>query len=131
MDTDTVVVKFDTHYVGTLESPTATVALGSQPNGAMPYHLLYGALASCFYSNFLSISKKKRLTFKDASITVSGIKREEMPATLKTVHIELAVTEPSNETGLRSAAELGIKYCSIHETIKQVAEITLDIKFIK
>ncbi len=131
MKTDPVVVKFDPHYVGTLETPTATVALGSQPNGAMPYHLLYGALASCFYSTFLTIAKKKRLTFKEATIAVSGEKRETPPTTLKTVLMELTIKEPSNETGLRSAAELGAKYCSIHETIKQVAEITLDLKFIK
>lgn len=129
MKTDQVVVAFDSNFVGTMTSPTAKVALGGQTNGAQPYHLLYGALASCFYSTFLSVAKKKRLTFKNAVLTVNGTKRDQTPPTLEHVAIEMVVEGATDPEAIKKSAELGAQYCSIHETIKQVAKIDLNVTF--
>lgn len=131
MKTDTVTLTFDPQFKGTMTSPTSTVVLGSQTNGAMPYHLLYGALASCFYSTFLSVANKKRLTFTKANLTVNGTKRDQTPPTLSEVIIDFEIINPSDEAGLLKSAELGAHYCSIHETVSKVADIKMNVTFKK
>lgn len=129
MKADTVKLKFDSNYVGELTSPTGSIKLGSQDNGMKPYHLLFGALASCFYATFLSVAGKMRLTFTDVEIEVSGNKRDETPATLDQVTIQMVVYNGSDETKLKKAADLGAQYCSIHETVSKVAKIDLIVTF--
>ena len=130
MKTDQVKVIFQDNFKGEMQSPTGKISLGKEENGMMPYHLLYGALASCFYATFLSVAQKMRLDFEQATITVDGEKRDEVPQTLSHVQMNLVIKNPSNEEKLRKAAELGAKYCSIHETILSVSTIDLDISFI-
>lgn len=129
MKADTVKLNFDSNYVGELTSPTGSIKLGSQDNGMKPYHLLFGALASCFYATFLSVAGKMRLTFTDVVIEVSGNKRDETPATLDQVTILMVVYNGSDETKLKKAADLGAQYCSIHETVSKVAKIELIVTF--
>lgn len=129
LKTDEVSLSFTPEFVGTMTSPQGSVLLGSQAGGMMPYHLLYGALASCFYATFLDIVHKKRLSFTRAEMRVAGVKRDTIPTTLETVTLELIVHQPSSEEQFRKAAALGAKYCSIHETISRVAEITLVVSF--
>lgn len=129
MNTDLVSLSFDPSFNGTMTSPTGTVKLGNQNGGLLPYHLLYGALGSCFYATFLSIVKKKRLTFQKASMTITGTKRDEVPPTLSEVTISMIISNPSDENQFIKSAELGAKYCSIHETVSKVANIKLDVVF--
>lgn len=129
MKTDNVQLKFANTFVGSMTSPSGQVVLGQQPDGMAPYHLLYGAVGSCFYSTFLSIANKKRLSFQDAQLEVSGIKRDTIPATLEYLKIEMTIRGGSDQAQLLSAAELGAKYCSIHETISKVAKIDLVVNF--
>jgi len=129
MKTDNVQLKFSNQFVGTMTSPTGRVVLGQQPDGMAPYHLLYGAVGSCFYSTFLSIAQKKRLTFQDAELEVSGIKRDKVPATLEYLKIVLTIRGGTDHDKLKESAELGAKFCSIHETISQVAKVDLEVIF--
>jgi putative redox protein len=112
-----------------MTSPKGEIQIGSQENGQAPYHLLYGALGSCFFATFLSIANKMRLTFEDATLEISGMKRDESPATLEHVVIDMVVFNPSHEAKLEKAAHLGAQHCSIHETISQVSDIKLNIVF--
>ena len=130
MKTDPIHLSFDSTFKGVLTSPTGTVLLGDQPNGVQPYHLLYGALGSCFYATFLGIALKKRLTFNHAELDITGTKRDQIPPTLEQVTIHLTIVNASDEEQFRKAAELGAKHCSIHETIKQVATIDLIVEFV-
>jgi putative redox protein len=129
MKADNVKLVFDSNFVGEMTSPTGTIKLGSQDNGMQPYHLLFGAIASCFYATFLSVANKMRLTLSDVEIEVSGYKRDQTPATLETVTIAMVVYNGSDEEKLRKAADLGAKYCSIHETVSKVATIDLQVTF--
>lgn len=129
MKADTVKLKFDSNYIGELSSPTGTIKLGSQENGMKPYHLLFGALASCFYATFLSVAEKMRVSFTDVDIEVSGNKRDETPATLDQVTIKMVVYNGTDFTKLKRAADLGAQYCSIHETISKVAHMDLSVTF--
>ena len=129
MKTDDVTLRFDPNFVGSMSSPTGTIRLGDQEGGMQPYHLLYGALASCFYATFLGVVEKKRLTFSYADMIISGVKRETIPTTLETIIIELIIHNASDEAQFQKAALLGAKYCSIHETISRVATIDLVVRF--
>ncbi len=130
MATDNIITKWSNEFVGVMESPTGKVLLGDQPYGMSPYHLLFGALASCFYATFLSIATKKRLTFTSAKVEVSGRKRDDKVATLEYVKLELTIKNPSDEAQMLRSAELGAQYCSIHETVSKVAKIDLEVKFV-
>lgn len=129
MKADTVNLKFDSNYIGELTSPTGTIKLGSQENGMKPYHLLFGAIASCFYATFLSVAEKMRVSFTDVDIEVSGNKRDETPATLDQVTIQMVVYNGTDQNKLKRAADLGAQYCSIHETVSKVANIDLVVTF--
>ncbi len=129
MKTDLVTLHFGSTFTGSAESPTGRVIIGDQPDGMMPYHLLYGAIGSCFYATFLSVANKKKLTFDRAKIEINGVKRDKIPATLETVHIKFIITNPSDKAQLTEASELGAKFCSIHETVSKVAEVTMDVLF--
>jgi putative redox protein len=130
MALDTIKQTWDDNYVGVMETPTGKVILGDQENGIYPYHMLFGALGSCFYATFLSIAKKKRLSFDKAKLEVSGHKETGKEVNLlEKVTIKLLITNPSNEKALSKSAELGSKFCSIHETIFNVADIELIVTF--
>jgi putative redox protein len=131
MKTDNVQLQFSNTFVGSMTSPSGRVVLGSQPDGIAPYHLLYGAVGSCFYSTFLSVANKKKLVFKDANLEISGTKRDAIPATLEYLKIVLTIRGGQDEAQLKTSAELGAKYCSIHETISKVAKIDLVVNFVR
>lgn len=129
MKTDNITMKFNNEFIGSMTSPKGEIQIGSQENGQAPYHLLYGALGSCFFATFLSIANKMRLTFEDATLEISGTKRDESPATLEHVVIDMVIYNPSHEAKLEKAAHLGAEHCSIHETISKVSDIKLNIVF--
>ncbi len=131
MKTDTIQLNFKQGFIGEMISPTSHVAIGDQDNGAQPYHLLYGALGSCFYATFLSVSQKMRLTFDHSTLEISGTKRETLPTTLDYVKIEMVVYGANDEEKMLKAAQLGAKHCSIHETISKVATMDLVVRFEK
>lgn len=131
MELDNVRIDWQQGFVGEMIFLSGKILVGDQPNGVQPYNLLFGALASCFYSTFLSIATKKRLSFDSASVEVSGVKKETGDIrTLEKALIVLTIKNPSDENQLNNSALLGAKFCSIHETISKVAEIKLEVKFI-
>lgn len=129
MKTDSIKLEFNEGFKGTLTSPTSTISVGKTDNGIQPYHMLYGALGSCFYATFLSVAEKMRLEFSRSEIEISGSKRESYPTTLDHVKVELTIYNPSHEEKLTKAAQNGAKYCSIYETLSQVAEMELVVLF--
>ena len=129
MKTDPVTLTFANTFVGSASSPSGRVVIGDQMDGMMPYHLLYGAIGSCFYATFLSVTNKKKLTFDSATIDISGVKRDQVPTTLETLHIIFKIKNPSDKEQLKVAAELGATYCSIHEMVSKVATVTMDVLF--
>jgi putative redox protein len=110
---DKIDLEFNNEFKGVMKAPKGQVFIGSQEGELKPYNLLFGALASCFYSTFLDIVEKKRITFDGANIEVSGTKREEVPTTLNHVEIKLTLKNVSDESKFKKSAELAAKYCSV------------------
>lgn len=129
----TIHERFSGGFEGELQAPRAKAAIGSGEGRLAPYDMLLGALASCYYSTFLDIIGKKRLSLAGAEIEVSGEKRQEIPATLKWVTLRLSLRgaerSPLADAGFREAAELAGKYCSIYQTLAQVADMKTELAF--
>ncbi len=131
MALDNIQITFDEEFRGEMVSPSGKITLGDQENGMQPYHLLFGALGSCFYATFLVIAKKKRLSFGKATLEISGSKVPKGDVRLlEHVKIEMVIFNPSNEKGLLKSAEMGAEFCSIHETIRKVANVELVVTFL-
>lgn len=106
-----------------LDNERATVTLGSEPDQFAPYDLLLGALSACFYSTLSDVLEKKRMPLERVEILLSGEKRDAIPQLLQWVHMEIHVYGEVDQTQFEKAVKLAAKYCSIHETIKQVAHM--------
>jgi len=124
----------ETHFKNEFEgelltSRGAVVPIGPGQGSTSPYDLLFGALASCFYSTFLDIVEKMRVDFEAADIAVSGEKRVEIPTTLSWVLVELTIKKPSKRDAFEKAAALAGKYCSIYQTLSHVASMRTEVRF--
>jgi len=126
---DRVVLKWDMDYKGELFSPTGTAPLGDQDDGLYPYQLFFGAIGSCFYATFLSIALKMRLEFESAKIEITGSRDSEKSKIIEVVDMIFTIKNPSDKEKLQKAAELGTKYCSIHELVSRSAKVNLIVEF--
>lgn len=125
-----VSLRFSRQFEGVLEAEGAKADIGRKTEGRLaPYDLMLGALGSCYYSTFVGIADKMKLAYERADIAIHGVKREEVPTTLKTVDMVFTIHGAADRKGFERAAELAAKYCSVHETISKVAEITLKLAF--
>lgn len=124
-----VSLRFGTEFEGTLQADDRQVAIGRKAGGMAPYELLLGALGSCYYATFIGVARKMRLEYEGVDIAIHGIKRDQVPETLKTVEMTITVRGAREEKGFDRASQLAAKYCSVHETIAQVADIALKLEF--
>ena len=125
-----ITLKFDRIFSGELTADNGSARIGKGNDKSLkPYDLMLGALGSCFYATFVDIADKMRLEYKGADVSVRGVKREETPATLKTVNMVFTIHGAADQKGFERAAALAAKYCSVHETISKVADIKIELKF--
>ncbi|QEN08267.1 OsmC family peroxiredoxin [Oceanispirochaeta crateris] len=129
MDVNKIDLNFIYDFDGEVRTPTGKILIGEGENKMMPYDLLFGALGSCMYANFIGICKKKKITFDTVKVEVTGEKRDEIPALLQWVSVKYIVKGGSSEKGFIQAADLSSKYCSIFQTISNVAKMTCTIEF--
>lgn len=127
-------IEFKNSFEGVLKASNVDVKIGVNEGDAKPYELLFGALASCLYATFLDVVEKKKLKFEACTINVTGEKRTIVPTTLEWVKVEFTIKGASNlenkEKAFTKSADLATKYCSIYQTIAQVAEMEHTIQFI-
>jgi putative redox protein len=123
-------VTFKNNFDGELELKEGSVSIGMLPHQASPYKLLQAALISCLHSTFLDIIEKKRLTVESVSYHSSGFKRDEVPATIETLHLDVHVKGIQNKVAVEKSFDLATKVCSVYNTISQVGTITYTIHYI-
>ena len=124
-----VTLKFERAFKGELQAKNTTVPIGSEAGTLAPYDMMLGELGSCYYANFRGIAEKMRLEYERVEISVHGVKREEIPTLLQEVEMVVTVYGAPEQKGFARAAELSGKYCSVHETIAQVAQIHTELRF--
>jgi len=122
-------LSFSEGYQGTLSLREGSIAIGVQDDQARPYDLLQGALVACLHSTFLEILTKKRCELKFADYDVSGEKRDEVPTMLQSVHVKVILPAGPHEDAYLKSMELATKYCSVYNTLSQVAKMSYSIKF--
>ena len=122
-------VNFKEGFKGELITKRTVAPVGGGEGLLAPYDMLLGALATCLYSTFLDVIEKKRITFDEADVIVTGEKRKTIPMTLEWVKIVINIKGASNEKGVQKAAQLAAKYCSVYETISKVADMNLEVVY--
>lgn len=95
-----------------------------------PYEYLLGALSGCLFYTFEELAGKMRFSWEHISFEVNGEKREEVPTTLKEVHLGITATGVDNESKFLKAFETATRYCSIYQTLSHVSEMHWDVTFI-
>lgn len=122
---------FNSNFTGELITDRAQVAIGSGEGRLAPYDMLLAALSSCLYATFLGVVEKKRLTFDRCEITVKGEKRTEIPTTLQWCQVEMRLfgAVESKEKHYIEAAKLAGEYCSIYQTLSNVADMSTEVIF--
>lgn len=128
-----VSVEFQNGFNGVSKNESGS-SLNISEDQWLPYELLFTALASCMYSTFLDVINKKKLNYSKVVIEVDGVKVDDIPSFLKTVDIVFTIsgTESENEkvkAKFEKSLKLAEKYCSIYNTLTQVAELKSTIIF--
>jgi putative redox protein len=118
---------FDAGFVGTAHGERAQLPLSMDGEGFVPYELLYSALGSCVHATFLGIAEKMRVTFDAVDYHITGIKREEIPTFLTHCTMTITATNASDAAKFDKAFDLGTQYCSVFNTLKNVAQMTVVI----
>lgn len=122
-------IQFSNTFEGTLQAKNGQLRIGREQDMFAPYELLLGALGGCYYSTFLDIAKKMRLSFERAAFAIHGVKREQTPTTLQQVDMVFTIYGAADEKGFERAAQLAAKYCSVYATLEKVADMHLDVRF--
>ena len=118
-----------TAEASTLETNRAKLNIGMQEGSFSPYDLLLGALSACFRATLYEILTKRKEAFPEMEIIVSGEKRKEVPTTLEWVRMDISVSGVENREQFLRNIDLAAKYCSIHETLSKVAEMSHEVHF--
>ncbi len=116
---------------GTVESKNGSTSVSFEGKSFSPYELFLGGYVSCLHSTFKSITDKKRIYFEGAAYDVTGVKREEIPTTLKelTTIVTFTGVEKDKEKAIEKSMTLAERYCSISAMINMVAEMKFEIIF--
>ena len=93
-----------------------------------PYEYLLGALAGCFYLTLASFPHDGK--WEGMDIAVKGLKRDEVPTTLRHTEIAITVKGADSEEEVLSLIGRAKKECSVYATISKVSEIDVITEFI-
>jgi uncharacterized OsmC-like protein len=128
MSVTNIKIDFDGANQGQLKASSQT-ALGAV--GFAPYELILGGLGACLNHTFQSVVDKQRLSIRSITYDITGTKRETVPTMLKEVVVEAVVTgvEPGKEDKIRKAFDKACEYCSMYNTLAQVAEMKPNLTF--
>ena len=122
-------LNFKDTFRGQLNKENHSIEIGKGQDAMAPYELLYGALGSCLHATFMSIAEKKKINFESVDYEITGQKREKPPTTLEYVNVSMTIKGGSDQEKLKKSAQMAAKFCSIYETLSQVADMNLEVNF--
>ena len=105
------------------------IPLGASNEAAIPYELLLGGLSYCLYMTYESIAKKMHVEADSVDLDIVGVKRDDKIGMLETVTIKVDAKGVNDEAKFTKAFETGTRYCSVFNTLSQIAEMKWDINF--
>jgi len=107
----------------------STLSLSGEKDGFAPYELLLGGLSFCLFKTYESIAEKMKLSYEGVSMDITGIKRDEKVALLKDVQIDVVAKGVEDQSKFTKAFEIATRYCSVFNTLANIAEMKWDIDF--
>ncbi len=124
-------ISFGGDFNGTLNSGKNQVQVALGEEGVFPYELAMTGLVSCFYSTFMDVATKKRLTWENVNIEIEWSKdKEASPQFLKRAHLDIVIEADEDKyKKFHKSFELAAKYCSLYQTFSKVAELSWELKF--
>lgn len=126
-------LSFDADIDGHLIKIDTDEASGGKNYGARPKPLILTALAGCTGIDVAGILKKMRIPFEDLKISVIGTLRDEHPKYYNKIHIKYKIKgKEINLDNVEKAIRLSHdKYCGVYAMLKEIAEITYEVKIIE
>ncbi len=124
-----IVSKFAKHDGRLITDSGASVTLGTRAETFSAYELLLGGLSHCLFSTYESMAEKMQLEYSGMDMNVTGVKRDEKVATLQTVDIEVLAKGVVDQAKFEKAFEISTRYCSIFNTLSQVAKMRWNITY--
>ncbi|MGI6433093.1 MAG: OsmC family protein [Sphaerochaetaceae bacterium] len=116
---------------GTLTTDANSVlAIGQGEGKFRAYEMLLGALSHCVFSTFESIAEKMQFSYEKVDLDITGVKRDEKVALLKTVAINITASGVDDQQKFSKAFEIATRYCSIFQTLSHVAKMSWEISFL-
>lgn len=123
------VIEFENGFNGIVHGAGADIQV--KKDRIEPYDMTFGALASCFYSTFLSIAEKEGCSVHKAKITVTGEKRETVPTMLSRVHLEIILFSNEETEKLTACVKAASETCSMYQMISHVAQMSWNLQVIQ
>ncbi len=122
---------FDNQMHGILTGHHGSSQVGPSEGALAPYDMVLGGLGGCLNHTFQTILDKKKIKVHGVNYAIEGIKREEVPTTLKQVDIDVTINGADEDKKLQieKAFDLATKYCSVYQTIANVAKMNTSVKF--
>ncbi len=123
---------FETNIEGHKFFLDATTEHGGDNKGPSPKQLLLSSLSGCSGMDVISILTKMRHIPKHFKINIDAELSEDHPKYYKEIHITYEFDKSVPKDQAKKAINLSLdKYCSVNHTLKQLAKITYEIKFIE
>ncbi len=122
---------FDNQTHGILTGHHGSTQVGPSEGALTPYDMILGGLGGCLNHTFQSVLDKKKIKIHGVNYAIEGVKREEQPATLKTVDVEVSISGADEDhlKDIEKAFEIATKYCSVYQTLAKVATMRYEVTF--
>lgn len=122
---------FDNHMHGILTGHHGSSQVGPSEGALAPYDMILGGLGGCLNHTFQSVLDKKKIKIHGINYAIEGVKRTEIPTTLKEVSVAVTISgvDEDKKKHVEKAFELATKYCSVYQTIAKVATMHYTVSF--
>ncbi|HHU88777.1 MAG: OsmC family protein [Sphaerochaetaceae bacterium] len=107
----------------------ATLPLGLDGDKFSPYQMLLGALSYCLFLTYESLAEKMAVEHTSVEIDITGVKRDDKVSTLEHVMIDVLAKGVNDQKKFERSFEIATRYCSVFNTISQVAKIEWKIRY--
>jgi uncharacterized OsmC-like protein len=117
---------------GVVESTNGEAGISFTGKALAPYEFFLGGYAGCLHATFKEILNKKKISFDEITYDITGVKREEIPTTLKEVTVQVSIigAPEDKQKAIRKSMDLAEKYCSISAMIQMIANIDIQLSFL-
>jgi len=123
---------FTSNTEGIVESRNGEAPISFTGKSLAPYEFFLGGYAGCLHATFQEILNKKKLSIDEITYDITGVKRDEIPTTLKevTVLVSIKGAVKEKQKAIHKSMELAEKYCSISAMIQMIANIDIQLSFL-